>query len=131
MCSSDLIAPAYALGGTTAVQLLIAALAALAFVLAAALARRLVPEPWATAAPLACAISPPAIAAATEVYPEAAAAAALTGAALLALRYRDRPRLRTAVLLGLVLAPMPWLGLKYLLPAAIVGVLDRHGCWPD
>src|SRR2546421_10656541 len=69
---------------------------------------------------MACAISPPAIAAATEVYPEAAAAAALTGAALLALRYRDRPRLRTAVLLGLVLAPMPWLGAKYLLPAAIV-----------
>src|ERR1700716_1248263 len=56
---SVLIAPAYALGGGTAAELLIAALAALAFVLAAALARRLVPEPWATAAPPARALSPP------------------------------------------------------------------------
>ena len=43
-----LIAPAYALGGAIGVELLLAALAALAFVLAAPLARRLVPEPWAT-----------------------------------------------------------------------------------
>ncbi|MBA3329044.1 MAG: hypothetical protein H0T43_12155, partial [Solirubrobacterales bacterium] len=39
-----LIAPAYALGGAVAVQLLMAAIAALAFVLAAALARRIAPE---------------------------------------------------------------------------------------
>ena len=45
-----LIAPAYALGGATLVELFLAALAALGFVLAAALARRLVPEPWATGA---------------------------------------------------------------------------------
>ena len=37
-----LIAPAYAIGGPLAVQLLLAAVAALAFVLAAALARRIV-----------------------------------------------------------------------------------------
>ena len=46
-----LIAPAYALAGPTGVELFLGAIAALAFVLAAALARRLVPEPWATAAP--------------------------------------------------------------------------------
>jgi 4-amino-4-deoxy-L-arabinose transferase-like glycosyltransferase len=117
---SVLLAPAYALGGSVAAELLIAALAALAFVLAAVLARRLVPEPWATAAPLVCALSPPAIASATAIYPDIPAAAALTGAAVLALRYRDRPRLRTAVALGLVLAPVPWLGVKYLVPAVVV-----------
>src|ERR1700716_1694454 len=117
---SVLIAPAYALGGSTAAELVIAALTALAFVLAAALARRLVPEPWATAAPLACALSPPALGAATEISPDVPAAAALTAAALLALRYRDRPRLRTAVVLGIVLAPLPWLGVKYLVPAVLV-----------
>jgi hypothetical protein len=117
---SVLLAPAYALGGSPATELVIAALAALAFVFAAALAHRLVPEPWATAAPLACALSPPALGAATEIYPDVPAAAALTGAALLALRYRDRPRLRTAVALGIVLAPVPWLGVKYLVPAVVV-----------
>ena len=44
------ISPAYALGGARAVELAIAALTALAFVLAAALARRIVPEPWASGA---------------------------------------------------------------------------------
>ena len=43
-----LIAPAYALGGARAVQWQMLAMLALAFVLAAALARRMVPEPWAT-----------------------------------------------------------------------------------
>ncbi len=43
-----LIAPAYAIGGARAVQWQMLALLALAFVLAAALARRMVPEPWAT-----------------------------------------------------------------------------------
>ena len=60
--------------------------------LAAALARRLVPDPWATAAPLVVALSPPALAYATAVYPEMPAAALLAGAALLALRVRERPR---------------------------------------
>src|SRR3954471_22705619 len=42
-----LIAPAYAIGGARAVQWQMLALLALAFVLGAALARRMVPEPWA------------------------------------------------------------------------------------
>src|SRR5215213_3945525 len=65
-----LIAPAYALGGPLAVQLLMAAIAALAFALGGALARRVVPEPWASAATLGCGLSPPALAYATTVTPE-------------------------------------------------------------
>ena len=52
-----LIAPAYAIGGATAVELWLAALAALGFVAAAALARRLVPDPWASAATAASTIA--------------------------------------------------------------------------
>ena len=51
------ISPAYALGGPRLGELAIAALTALAFVLAAALARRVVPEPWASAASAAIASS--------------------------------------------------------------------------
>ena len=54
-----LCAPAYALGGRIGVEAFLAALTALAFVLAAALGRRLVPEPWASAAALAVGLSPP------------------------------------------------------------------------
>ena len=115
-----LIAPAYALGGPTAVELFLAALWALAWVLAAALARRLVPEPWATAGPLLCALSPPALASATAVYPEAPAALALLGAAVLALRCRERPRLATALGCGVLLATLPWLGPHFLVPGAVI-----------
>jgi len=52
-------------------------LAALAFTLAVALARRLVPEPWATAGPLVCGLSPPALAYSTAVYPDLVAGAIL------------------------------------------------------
>jgi hypothetical protein len=65
-----LIAPAYALGGTTLVQLWLGALVALGFVFAAALARRVVPEPWASGTVLVAGLSPPALAAATTVSPE-------------------------------------------------------------
>lgn len=109
-----------------------AALSALAFVLAVALARRLVPDPWATAAPVIVALSPPALAYSTALYPETAAAAALAGACLLALRARERPRVRTAAAAAGCLAVLPWLGLKYLPVAAAVGcvlvawMLRRH-----
>jgi len=59
------ISPAYALGGARAVELAIAVLVALAFTLTAALARRLVPEPWATGGVLVAGLSPPALAAAS------------------------------------------------------------------
>jgi hypothetical protein len=118
-----LLAPAYALAGPTGVELFLAAIAALAFVLAAALARRLVPEPWATAAPVVCALSPPVLAYATAVSPELPAGALLAGACLLALKLRDRPRRRTALGCGALLAPLPWLGLKFVAPGAVVALV--------
>lgn len=117
-----LIAPAYALGGPLAVQLLLAAIAALAFVLAAALARRVVPEPWASGAALACGLSPPALAYGTAVYPEPVAGALLAGAALLALRVRERPRIRWVAGCALALAALPWLGLTFALPGLVIAL---------
>jgi hypothetical protein len=115
-----LIAPAYAAFGATGVELELAALAALAFTLAVALARRLVPEPWATAGPLVCGLSPPALAFATAIYPDLVAGAVLAGAALLALRARERPRALPAVGCGVLLATLPWLETLYLIPGAVI-----------
>ena len=117
-----LIAPAYWLGGPEAVQIFLAAIAAFAFVLGARLARRIVPEPWASGAALIVGLSPPALAQATTVYPELVAGAMLTGAVLAALRVRELPDLRSAVAGAGLLALLPWLGPKYLLPAAVVAV---------
>jgi hypothetical protein len=103
------ISPAYAAGGAGGVELMIAALTALAFVLAAALARRMVPEPWASAGVLAAGLSPPALAAATTVSPQPIAAALLAGAALCAVRVRERGRLRDGYAAALLLALLPWL----------------------
>ena len=103
------LSPAYALGGADAVELLIAALTALAFVLAAMLARRVVPEPWASAAVLVAGLSPPALAAATTVSPEPVAAALIAGASVCAVRVRERGRLRDAYASALMLGLLPWL----------------------
>ena len=113
-----LIAPAYAVGGGRGAELLIAALTALGFVLAAALARRLVPEPWATGGALLVALSPPALAAATTISPEPVAGALLAGAALCALKVRERARLRYAYGGALLLGLLPWLDA----PLALVGL---------
>jgi hypothetical protein len=116
-----LAAPAYLADGATGVVLESAALLALAFVLAVALARRLVPEPWATGGVLAVAISVPALAAATSATPQPAAAAALTGAALLAVRARERPGRRVTVGAAFLLGLLPWLSPALIVPAAAVG----------
>ncbi|MEA2149692.1 MAG: hypothetical protein QOD69_1522 [Solirubrobacteraceae bacterium] len=116
------IAPAYALGGPLAVQLLMAAIAALAFALAARLARRVVPDPWASAAALVCGLSPPALAYGTAVTPELTAGALIAGAALLALGARERPRIRRVAGAGLALGALPWLGLVFAIPGAVVAV---------
>lgn len=117
-----LIAPAYAVGGPLAVQLLLAAIAALAFVLAAALARWVVPEPWASGAALACGLSPPALASATAVSPELAAGALLAGAALLALKVRELPRIRWVASAALALGSLPWLGLQFAVAGLVVAL---------
>jgi len=116
------IAPAYALGGPLAVQLLMAAIAALAFTLAAALARHIVPEPWASSAALACALSPPALAYGTAVSPELLAGALLAAAALLALRLRERPRIRWVTGASIMLGALPWLSLSFAVPGLVVAL---------
>ena len=121
-----LIAPAYALGGPLAVQLLMAAIAALAFTLGGALARRVVPEPWASGATLACGLSPPALAYATTVTPELTAGAVLAFAALLALRVRELPRIRWVAGAAIALAVLPWLGLSFALAGAVVALAMVH-----
>jgi hypothetical protein len=117
-----LIAPAYAIGGPLAVQLLLAAIAAAAFVLAALLARRVAPEPWASAAALVCGLSPPALASATTVSPELTAGALLTAAALLALKVRDLPRIRWVAGAAFALGMLPWLGLQFSVAGLVVGL---------
>ena len=64
------IAPAYALGGATGVELFLAAIAALAMALAYRLALRVAPDPWALGAALAVGLSPPFLAYGSAVYPE-------------------------------------------------------------
>jgi hypothetical protein len=115
-----LIAPAYALGGPLAVQLFVAAIAALAFTLGGMLARHVVPEPWASAAALVCGLSPPALAYGSAVTPELTAATLVAGAALLALRARERPRIRRVAGAALALGALPWLGLVFAIPGAVV-----------
>jgi hypothetical protein len=117
-----LIAPAYAVGGVTGVQLFLAALAALAFTLAVSLARRVVPDPWATSAAAVLGLSPPALAYATGVYPDLTAGAVLVAAALLALRMRESSRVSPALGGACLLALLPWLAARYLLAAALVAV---------
>jgi hypothetical protein len=117
-----LIAPAYAVGGRTAVELFLAALAAIAFVLAAALGRRIVPEPWATSAALVAGLSPIALIASTTIAPDAVAGTVLAGATVLALRIREQPRLRSAFWCAMLVAALPWLGAKFAAPAIVVAL---------
>ncbi|HEY0345959.1 MAG TPA: hypothetical protein VGC59_14990, partial [Solirubrobacteraceae bacterium] len=117
-----LIAPAYAVGGPLAVQLFVAAIAALAFTLGGLLARQVVPAPWASAATLACGLSPPALAYGTAVTPELTASALVAAAALLALRARERPRIRRVAGAALALGALPWLGLVVAIPGAVVAL---------
>jgi hypothetical protein len=117
-----LIAPAYAIGGATAVELWLAAIAALGFVLAAGLARRLAPEPWASGAALVVGLSPPMLAAATAVSPEAAGGTALAAAALGALAVRDRPRAGVAIASAAAIAMTPWLAVQLAAAGAVCAV---------
>jgi hypothetical protein len=118
-----LVAPALELGGPTGVELWLAAVTAVGFVLAMLLARRLVPDPWATGAVVVTGLSPPVLAAATTVGPGMLAGTLLVAAALLALRARAEPRLRWAFWCAALVAVLPWLGVQFALPAAVVAVV--------
>ena len=116
-----LAAPAFAIGGAKGVELLLAALAALAIALAYLLALRVAPDPWAGAAALAVGVSAPVLAHSTAVYPELAASAVLAGAALLALSLDGSVRRRKAFACFALLGLLPWLGLKFLPAAVVIG----------
>jgi hypothetical protein len=117
-----LIAPAFAIAGAKGVEVFLAAVAALAVLLAYRLAVRAVPDPWALGATLAVGLSPPLIAYSTAVYPELAAAALLCGAALLALKTAERPNRVKAYGSCALVAALPWLEPKYLIPGAVIAL---------
>jgi hypothetical protein len=124
-----LIAPAYALGGAKAVELFLAAIAAMAVALAYRLALRMVPDPWAIGAALAVGLSPPFLAYGTAVYPELSAGAALAGAALLALRLDDRPSFGDAFGCFALLGTLPWLGTKFVPAGLVIGYIGARALW--
>ena len=124
-----LIAPAYALGGPYGVELFLAAIAALGMAAAYRLARRVVPDPWATAATLTAGLSPPLLAWSTAIYPEPAAGAILAIASVLALRLDASPSRRAAFGCFALLGMLPWLGPKFLPAAVIVGFVAARGMW--
>ena len=114
-----LLAAPYAIAGPVGAELLVAALLALGFVAAAALARRLVPDPWATGACIVSGLSPPALGWSTAIAPDPVAAAAIAIAAVFAMRVRAAPAPRRAVGAAIAIGALPWLSVKFL-PAAIV-----------
>jgi hypothetical protein len=117
-----IIAPADALGGASAVELFLVGVAALGFVLGALLARRIVPEPYASAGAALAGLSAPAIVYAGEIGPEATAGTLLAGATLCAIVARDAPRPAAAVGAAAMLAVLPWLDPRYIVPALPVAV---------
>jgi hypothetical protein len=117
-----LIAPAEALGGARAVELMLAAIAALGFVLAALLARRIVPEPYASTGAALAGLSAPAVAHAGAISPEMTAGTLLAGAAVCAVRARENPRPLGVLGGGAMLAALPWLGPLFIIPAAPVAL---------
>jgi hypothetical protein len=124
-----LLAPAYALGGVKAVELFLAALAALGLALAYRLALRVAPDPWALGATLAVGLSPPLLAYGSAVYPELAAAAALAGAALCALRLDERISRRDAFVCFVLLGSLPWLGTKFVPAGLVIGAFAARSLW--
>lgn len=124
-----LIAPAWwsgeetGLDGEVAVELLMAAIAALALALAYVLALRAVPDPWALGATFAVGVSPPMLAYSTSVSPELTAAVALAGAALFALRMDEHPSRRASFACFALLGSLPWLGMSFVPAGVVVGAL--------
>lgn len=114
------------IGGRLATQLWCAALLALAFAIALGLARRIVPEPWASRGVLVVAVSPPAVLGATQIGPTGPAALLITGAVAAALAVRDHPRTGAALACALLCALLWWVWLP-LAPVAllIAGALAR------
>jgi hypothetical protein len=115
--------------GAHGVEVFLAAIAALAVALAYRLALRVAPDPWALGAALAVGLSPPLVAYGTAVYPELSAAAALAGAALLAVRLSSRVRWQEAALCFVLLGALPWLGTKFVAAGLVVGAFAVRAVW--
>jgi hypothetical protein len=105
-------------GGRELTAVVLSVPAVLAFAFAAALARRWVPDPWATRGALIAAVSPLGFALTSGARPDACAAALLTGGVLLALRTRDRPTRGQTLGSAACLSLAPWFGIAYAIPAA-------------
>ncbi len=117
---------------TTAVELVEAVAMALAFGLGTELARRWVPDPWATRGVLLVALSPLGFAASSGVRGGAIVAALFAGALVLALRCREYPTRWPAVGAAACLALTPWFGTVYVIAAlpilaALVNWTHRRG----
>src|SRR6185312_10204844 len=102
------------------------AAAAFAFVLAALLARRMVPEPWATLGAGAVGLSAPALGNATAILPGLLAGGLLVLGMLCALSLRERDSRVPAVAGAVALGALPWLDPWLLVPAAPVAVALVH-----
>jgi hypothetical protein len=124
-----LILPARTLAGQHGVELFLAAIAALAVVLGYRLALHVVPDPWAIGGAVLAGASPPLLAYGTAVYPELTAAAALAGAALLAVRLDTHPRSRPAFGCFALLSLLPWLGMQFVVPGIVVGYFAGRALW--
>jgi hypothetical protein len=104
--------------GESAAQVVLAAVAALGFVLSALLARRIVPEPYASAGAGLAGLSAPAVAYAGAILPVAAAGTLLAGATLCAVA---APRRAAVFGAAALLATLPWLDPRLILPALPIG----------
>jgi hypothetical protein len=124
-----LIAPAYAIGGPKAVEVFLAAIAALAIVLAYAIALRVVPDPWAIGAALLGGLSPPMLGWATAVYPAVPAGAAMAGAALIALKLTEKRSRPLVFGCFFLIGMLPWLAVPFMLPAAVLAALTTRLLW--
>jgi hypothetical protein len=106
-------------------SVLLPAIAALGFVLAALLARRIVPEPYASAGAGLAGLSAPAVAEAGAVLPSATAGTLLAGAALCAVA---APRPVPVFGAAAMLAVLPWLDPKLVVPAIPVAAVLYLWC---
>jgi hypothetical protein len=87
------------------------------------------PDPWALGAAVSVGLSPPLLAYGSAVYPELSAAAALAGAALLAVRLDARVARWEAGLCFLLLGSLPWLGTKFVPAGVVIGAFAARSLW--
>jgi hypothetical protein len=103
--------------GESAAAVVLAAVAALGFVLGALLARRIVPEPYASVGAGLAGLSAPAVAHAATIRPGMTAGTLLAGATLCAVTAREKPRPAPVFGAAAMLGVLPWLDPLYVIPA--------------